>query len=166
VKQTNILLLIFLLSVSTFIPVKANDDSSLHIHDPWIREAPSNAKILAAYLIIENHTDKSVTITAVSSPMFNKIEIHRSSTLGGMMKMNAIQSLTIKPNEKLILKSGNIHLMLFKPHKALKHGDIIEIIFQLKNGEKITAKTIVKKVIGSMKPHHTMSTDSHPQHNH
>jgi len=165
-KQTNILLFILLVSVSTFIPVTASDDNSLHIHAPWIREAPPNAKVLAAYLIIENHTNKSATITAVLSPMFDKIEIHRSSTENGMMKMSAIQTLTIKPKEKLILESGNIHLMLFKPHKALKQGDIIEIIFQLKNGEKITAKTIVKKVIGSMKPHHTMDTDSHPQHNH
>jgi len=157
-------MLLCLVTSSTL--VYASDDADLHIHNPWIREAPPNTKILAAYMIIENHADKSFTITGASSPAFKKIEIHQSSTDGDMMRMEKKPELKINAKQRLVLEPGNIHLMLFNPEKILKHGDTVEIVFKLKNGDTLKANTKVKKVIGSMRSHNKSKNDSHKQHSH
>ena len=133
----------------TFSPVcqfvYANENIDLRIYDPWIREAPPNAKVLAAYMVIENHTNKSFTITGVSSVVFEKIEIHQSSVIDDMMRMEKKPALTIKAKQKVLLEPGGIHLMLFNPRKALRQGDTAEIIFQLKNGNELKTNAKIKK---------------------
>ena len=62
-------------------------EASIHIHNAWVREAPPNAKMLAAYLIIENHSKNNVTLNTVTSPMFDKVEIHRTEIHDGMAHM-------------------------------------------------------------------------------
>lgn len=144
-KHTTKLLSILLTFFAVCQFVYANENTNLHIHDPWIRETPPNAKVLAAYMVIENHTNKSFTIISASSVVFKKIEIHQSSVSDGMMRMEEKPTLTIKAKQKIRLEPGGIHLMLFNPRKALRQGDTVEIFFQLKSGDELKANAKVKK---------------------
>ena len=144
--------LLFLTIVLTANNSIAKDESGLHVHDPWIREAPPNAKMLAAYMVIENHDSQKTIITHITSPAFDKIEIHKSVEKDGMMRMEPRRRLVVHGGQKFILQPGDYHLMLISPKKPLKHGDLVPLTFELENGNKLKAKAKVKKVIGSMKP--------------
>ncbi len=144
-KNSIKLLFILLTLCPVCQPVYAKENTNIRIHNPWIREAPPNAKVLAAYMVIENHTDKPFTITGVSSVIFKKIEIHQSSVVDNMMRMEEKPTVTIKAKQKVNFEPGGIHLMLFNPRQALRQDDTVEIIFQLKSGEKLKANAKVKK---------------------
>ena len=144
----------------------ASDDIGLHIHDPWIKEAPPNATVLGAYMTIENHENKKFIITQITSPLFEKVEIHKSVTKDGMTTMEQRKRIVIHANKSFILQPGDYHLMLIKPTKPLKHGDLVPLTFTLENGKTIMAKAKVKKVLGSMNSQKGVKSASDNDHKH
>ena len=145
----------------------AGDEAGLHIHDPWIREAPPNTKMLAAYMTIENHDNKKYIVTHITSPVFDKIEIHVSKMKDDMMMMEQRKRLVIHAGKRFVLQPGEYHLMLIGPKQALKHGDQVELGFHLENGSTIIEKAKVKRVLGSFgKKHKTKSSGQDDGHNH
>jgi copper(I)-binding protein len=144
----------------------ASDKIGLHIHDPWIKEAPPNATVLGAYMTIENHENKKFIITQITSPLFKKVEIHKSVTKDGMTTMEQRKRIVIHANKSFILQPGDYHLMLIKPTKPLKHGDLVPLTFTLENGKTIIAKAKVKKVLGSMSAEKGVKSASDNDHKH
>lgn len=57
------------------------------VHDAWVRSAPPNAKMLAAYMKIMNKSDEPRALTAVSSSLFGKVQMYKTEMQDGMMKM-------------------------------------------------------------------------------
>lgn len=144
----------------------ASDNVGLHIHDPWIKEAPPNATVLGAYMTIENHENNKFIITQITSPLFEKIEIHKSVTKDGMTTMEQRKRIVIHANKSFILQPGDYHLMLINPTKPLKHGDLVPLAFTLENGKTITAKVKVKKVLGSMSSRKGVKSSKDDGHKH
>jgi len=151
-KLTSYLLLIALSSITI-----AADKHSLSFKKITVPEAPPVAAVMVAYMDITNSSNKAKTIKQISSPQFKRVEIHNMSMSDGMMKMEQMQSLKIKPRATVKLETGGLHIMLIKPVKPLKHGDKIELTFKLASGELTTISSSVQKVD---------LTDSHKHHHH
>jgi len=121
--------------------------NELGFSDAWIAEAPPNAQVMAGYMRIHNKTNKTLDITAITSPSFKRIEMHQSKESNGFAKMQPQKKLSIPANGSLTLKSGSYHLMLIKPKRWFKQGDKITLTFTLSNQSQITLNTSVKKNI-------------------
>lgn len=116
----------------------------IQIHDPWIRAAPPNVKVLAAYLKIKNSGKKPQIITNVSSPDFDQVGIHRSAIHENMAHMEHLKELTIPPHTSVVFKSGGLHLMLTDAKKPLHSGDQVPITLTFSNGKKIAFMATVR----------------------
>lgn len=127
-------------------------DPHLMIMDPWIREAPPNAKMLAGYFTIMNHSGDSAQIVGASSDKFEKVEIHKSVTEGGVAKMIAQPSVEVGKHATVKFQPGGLHLMLMNPKGPLKTGDKVEISLKLKKGSDLKMTAVVKKG-GAMQEH-------------
>jgi copper(I)-binding protein len=127
-------------------------DPHLMIMDPWVREAPPNAKMLAGYFTIMNHSGDSAEIVGASSDAFEKVELHKSVQEGGVAKMIAQSSVVVGKHATVKFEPGGFHLMLIKPKKALKAGDKVEISLKLKSGSDLKMTAVVKKG-GAMQEH-------------
>ena len=92
------------------------------IQDPWIREAPPMARVFAAYMVLQNTGSIEDALLEVRCPDFGSVEIHKTSMQQGKMQMQAIESLPIAAGEKVTLKPGGFHLMLFEPHETDPFG--------------------------------------------
>jgi len=156
-----VLIIIFISSHSIF----AATTDEVHAHNPWIREAPPNTKIHAAYMVFGNHTKKSFEIVKIASPVYKKIEMHETKTVDGVSTMEHVKEFSIGPNEHFVLQPGGSHLMLFYPEKSLKHGDIVPLEFTLSNGDLFSAEAKVKRVLGSIKSNESAAGESQ-HHNH
>jgi len=73
----------------------------------WMRAAPPNARMLAAYVTVENLTQKNMTLIGAFAPDFGMAEIHKT--------MN------------LVMKPGGLHIMLMMPKKKFMVGDQVRI---------------------------------------
>ncbi|MDM8564972.1 copper chaperone PCu(A)C [Candidatus Halobeggiatoa sp. HSG11] len=118
---------------------------SVQITEQWIREAPPNAKVLAAFMIIDNQSAESQTLVAASSPDFERTEIHQTIEHDGMMHMEKQEQLVIESKQQLMLKPGSYHLMLMGIKRPLHAGDEVELTLKFANGEELVIKTPVRK---------------------
>lgn len=94
----------------------------LTVADPWIRLAPPTAAVLAGYADLRNDSDQDLIIQSLSSPQFDKVELHEMSMTGGVMKMRRADPYTLKAKASLTLKPGGWHLMLIGPKQPMPVG--------------------------------------------
>jgi len=128
--------------------VLAHSGGGIVIKDAWVREAPPTTKVMAAYLSIENHTDKQAILKEISSSSFNRVEIHKNILKNGMSAMKRQQQLIIPAQGSVDMKSQGYHLMLFNPASALKAGDTVKFSLKFADGKKSAVTAEVKKATG------------------
>ena len=135
---------LLLITLCFFSSVYA-DDPTLLIEEAWIAEAPPVSKVMVAYMTVKNTGAKAIEIIHAESDLYSSIEFHETIHKDGMARMIRHDSLKISANNKLELKRGGPHLMLFNPTKRLKAGDTVNIKFTTKNNTTKTVSVPVKK---------------------
>ena len=95
----------------------------------------SNPKSGAAFMTIANGSEHDCTLSAVTSPISDKVELHTSrENAEGMMEMLLIEGgITIPAHGSHALARGGDHIMLMDLATPLKQGD--EVALQLDFGE-------------------------------
>lgn len=141
-KQTLLILLVLSLTLFTVHNVRAGEIS---VTDPWIREAPAVAGVLAAYMTISNNSRHTVQIDSASGADFTMIEIHRTMMHEDMAQMVKQSSLRIEAGKSLVLEPGGYHLMLMKPRRPLRAGDKVILQLHFTSGETIDVIAEVRK---------------------
>jgi hypothetical protein len=112
------------------------------VENAWVRSAPPVATVLAGYMTIQNHSDKAITLTAVNSPAFESVELHRTTLHGGMMHMEAIKFLVIEGNSSVKLEPNSYHLMLNNPKQKISTGDTIQFSLNFDGATKQVSATV------------------------
>jgi len=147
--------------------VSAHTSGGIAVEHAWIREAPPNTKVLAAYLEIQNHTAKKRSISAVTSKQFDKTEIHLSTNIDGVAKMKAIGNVDIPAEGKVVFAPGGLHIMLIGAKVPLREGNSVNLIFHFKDGSSFATDVSVKKSKSKdSHDHGSTDHDDHMQHKH
>ncbi len=118
---------------------------SLSVVDAWVLEAPPGMKVMAAYMTLKNHSDNEHELKGVSSPEFERVEMHRTIIENELARMVKQDSMTVNAGEVLKFEPGGSHLMLINPKKILKSGDEIDLTLILENEKKLNTKAHVRK---------------------
>jgi len=69
----------------------------------------------AAYLTLTNNSDEPTRISSISSPQYERIEIHKTTIEDGVARMRKVDELIIQPDDSIRLQRGGIHLMMIRP---------------------------------------------------
>jgi copper(I)-binding protein len=102
----------------------------------WLRVLPGNLPA-GGYVSFENVSDRSVSIVGASSPDYADAMVHRSSTDGGMGRMEMVDSVPLPPKGKLAFSPGGYHVMLMDAKHPVNPGDKVVVTFALSDGEKL-----------------------------
>ena len=115
------------------LSITDNALANIIIENSWVRAAPLGTKVMAAYMTIENNSVKPIEmdIKNIISKGFKKTEVHKSS-LNGMMTMEKIDTIIIKPNESLVLEPGGLHFMLIDPEAVPEQITAVEMLIFFK----------------------------------
>ena len=92
----------------------------LEIKTPWARATPGHAENGAAYLTIVSPT--ADRLTAASSPVAKKAELHTMSMEGGVMRMRPLTAIDIPAGQTVTLGPGVMHIMLLGLTQPLRQG--------------------------------------------
>lgn len=130
-------------------------ETPVSVNDAWIREAPPGALALAAYMLVVNFGKKELQLTKVTSPTFEEVQMHVVETKDGMTKMRAVPGFTLAPAARLVFKPGGNHLMLMKPKKQLKAGDVVPMTLWFGPGghRSIQVKVLQQGITGDTLQH-------------
>ncbi len=138
-------IIFFVLLLGTLKPISGIAEPDLLISDAVIMQAPPGISVTAGLMTIENTGNRDITISAILSDRFQKLEIHKTEINDGMASMVEYKELLVPAGEKIELKHGGYHLMLYAPTQALEPGERIKLRLQTDAGE-ISIEAEVKKI--------------------
>ena len=159
-----IILFLFLSSQLTYgfmsgIKPERDTQGEITISSAVIPLAPSSIKMNAGYVVLENTSDKDVIFSHFTSPVYDKVEIHKTVNVDGTARMEAVNELIVPAKGIVSLKPGGTHLMLIGPRREIAKGESILMIGQDKNEKRFM---ISFKVFDPR----DLSTDSSSPHDH
>ena len=145
--------LILLLATQTAFAQTANP----RIEHAWARATAANAQTGAVYMTIESAVPDR--LTATSTPVAARAEIHASEIDNDVMKMHKVDAIAIRPDAPAMLKPGGFHVMLFGLKQPLKEGQSFPMTLTFANAgvREISVTVEGARAMGPMgDPHKAM----------
>jgi len=127
-----------LLLLACLTPLASLADQQITVSHSWARATMPGQEVGAAYMQLQSSTD--ATLTEVSSPAADSIEIHKMAMKDGVMEMRMMESLPLPAGKVVKLEPGGFHLMLFDLKRPLKAGESLSLSlkFKEKSGKSYT----------------------------
>ncbi|QYJ79443.1 copper chaperone PCu(A)C [Shewanella acanthi] len=110
-----------------------------------VRAMPETVPNTAAYFTLENHSDKAVNLTGVSTSVAKSAMLHTIIEEQGMVKMRHVDALGIPAHGKLTLSPTGEHVMLLGLTAPLTLNQKVELQLQFDDGEHLTISLPVLK---------------------
>ena len=133
------LLLAFAAALAVCAPALAHSYKAgdLAIDHPWSRPAGAGMNG-AGYLKVTNAGKAADVLLAVETPVAARAEIHRGSSVGGVMRMTKLsRGLVVPAGATVVLAPGGNHLMLLKLKRPLKIGDKVPATLVFKRAGRV-----------------------------
>lgn len=116
------------------------------IENPHVRATPPHSKNSAAFMLINNTSDKSYKLVAASSDISERVELHSHIMSEGMMKMRQVEDIEIKAEGNVELRPGSFHVMFLGLKAPLVEGQSIKLKLYFDNGDEIIVDAPIKKI--------------------
>ena len=124
---------------------QSEQDAVLAIENAWVRALPPGQPNTAAYLTLINRGEAAVVVESVSSDVADKVEIHTTRNVDGLMRMEQLQSLEVATGQRLTLAPGGTHLMLLGLEAMPVEGDTVQLCLQLASHRDACTSADVRK---------------------
>lgn len=121
-------------------------EETLEVSAAWARASISSNNNSAAYMSINNPTNKQITIIGASAAaVANNVELHKSFVdEKGVSRMTSIDKIVVPAKSSISLAPGSIHIMLFDLKRKLNTGDSFKIVLAIEDMDAITVDAEVK----------------------
>jgi copper(I)-binding protein len=96
------------------------------VTDAWVRGTVDGQTATAAYMTLR--AQAGTRLVSVTSPAAGRCSVHEMTINGNLMKMRALDTVTIPAGGTLTLAEGHDHLMLEELAHPLKEGDKVPLI--------------------------------------
>jgi periplasmic copper chaperone A len=117
-----------LTAVAPAAMAQADQASKITVEQPWARATPAGATTGAVYMTLANKTDTADRLTAASSDVASKVQIHEMAVVNGIMQMRELANgLAIPADGSVTLKPGGYHVMLTGLKKPLVAGQTLPL---------------------------------------
>ena len=126
-------------------PAVGSPADDLEITGAWVRATPPNRDVTAAYLVIENRSDRTRELLAVETPAATYTELHTMRYVDDMMEMEKIERVVVPPRGAAGLEPGGDHIMLFGVAAPLAEGDSVSLTLRFADQSTRTVTAEVLK---------------------
>ncbi len=111
----------------------------------WARATPPGTTTSAIYLTLMNRSPSDISLSAATTEVTDRVELHTHAHQNGVMKMQQVSELKIPANGQAQLKPHGDHIMLFNLASPLKAGETISVELNFTNGVTKTLEIPVLK---------------------
>ncbi|MDX1518813.1 MAG: copper chaperone PCu(A)C [Gammaproteobacteria bacterium] len=125
------------LLILQFLLVEVAFTAGLVISGARINESPPTIQVMAGYMTISNPTADDIEIRSLSSPGFERVEIHETRMENDVARMVRQESLVVEAGTSVNLEPGGRHIMFMDPEKPLRAGDRVTLFMQLSDGSEV-----------------------------
>lgn len=121
-------------------------NQTLTINNGWARASIGSNSNSAAYMEIRNNSNQQITIIGANAlEVSDNVELHKSFVdEQGISRMTDIDKIIVPANSTILLKPGQIHIMLFDLRQKLQAGDRFFLTLLLQDRAPVQTEIIVK----------------------
>ncbi len=101
------------------------------VAEPWVRATVPAQKATGAFMQLKSDAD--ARLVSATSPVAGVVEIHEMVMDKDVMKMNAIDGLSLPAGQAVELKPGGYHVMLMDLKGQVKEGDQVPLTLTVEN---------------------------------
>ena len=138
----------------------------LHWKEAWVRSMPPGTQVAAAYGILMNHSDETVTISQLTADVGSEAQMHDVITDGDQRRMVQLETADIAPGASLAFEPGGRHIMLIGVTEPLTEGGQVEICAMSAAGAKACTQAVISRQAPREDNTHGGHTDMHNGHHH
>lgn len=117
---------------------------TVEIDHPWSRATAPGAPNGAAYFVLTNLGKDDDRLTAASSPVAEKVELHTHIADNGVMKMRPVNAIEVSPGSPTTLAPGGLHVMLLGLKQPLVKGKAFPLTLVFEKGGPVTVQVEVQ----------------------
>jgi copper(I)-binding protein len=118
-------------------------NAGITVDHVWSRAAAAG-RTGAVYLTVTD-TGAPDRLTGVSSPVANKVELHETQNVNGVMQMRPVDALPVAPGKPVTLAPGGYHIMMIGLKQPLKEGDTFPVTLTFEHAGPVTATATVAR---------------------
>lgn len=113
--------------------------------EAWVREVPPSSPVAAAFVTLANTGSEPVRVTAIESPLADKVHWHDMVAGEGMLRMQVRARIVLAPASQVTLAPGASHLMLLGLKKPLAVGDRVPLTLRFDGQPPLTLTAVVRR---------------------
>src|SRR5579872_24694 len=102
----------------------------------WIRWLPGSLPA-GGYMTLRNDSDRTQTLTAVTSPDYGVLTLHHTRMQGQVSRMEPVAQLDLPPHQTLSFAAQGYHIMLERAARPLRPGDHVTITLHFADGSTL-----------------------------
>lgn len=128
-------------------PAAAHDFTAgtIEIGHPWSRPTPPSAPVASGYMTLNNTGPETDRLTAISSPVAERAEIHRSIIENGVASMRPVENLAIEPGATVDFQADKLHVMFIGPDRQLKDGERFPATLVFEKAGSVDVEFVVQR---------------------
>ena len=140
----------------------ATAECNLRVEKAYIPEPPPGSRVAAAYFTVTNDCDsKAVLVDAEAGAGAGaksgvSASLHRSSTQGGVSRMDSVARIEIGESESVVFAPGGLHVMLHAAKLEAGHRFPFRLVFE--DGRRIAILAdivaVVRAPVDAVGPEH------------
>jgi hypothetical protein len=104
------------------------------VTDPWIRGTVQGQMATGAFMKLQSAKD--ARLVEATSPVAGVVEIHEMTMQNNVMRMRAVQALSLPAGRAVELKPGGYHVMLMDLKQQMKEGEVVPVTLVVESGGK------------------------------
>ena len=133
--------------VSIAAPALAHEfkAGTMVVGHPWSRPTPPSAPVASGYVELTNTGTEADRLTAISSPLAERAEIHRSIVENNVASMRPVDGLTIEPGATLDFETEKLHVMFITPDRQLRDGDRFPATLVFEKAGSVDVEFVVQR---------------------
>jgi copper(I)-binding protein len=131
------------LTLALVAPAALAAAPAVDVTQAWSRPAVAGGTG-GGFMVLSNHGKTADALVKVESPAAREVQIHESSTAGGMSSMRPLARLAVPAGGSVAFAPGGYHLMFVGLKKPLNVGDSLPATFTFASGAKVTARVRVQ----------------------
>ena len=108
---------------------------------------PAMGERAAMYFTVVNRADSEDELVAVSTPVAEVAEMHKTVQQGGTVRMEQISSLALPANGELRFAPGGYHIMLLQLNESFTPGDWVDATLHFRVAGEIAIRGEVLKYV-------------------
>ncbi len=125
------------------------------LEDAWVRALPPTQANTAAYVSVRNQGSGPLTITGGRTALADRVELHDTSEVDGMLRMRQRESVTVPAGGSVDFAPGGLHLMLLDLERMPAVGEVLELCLEINGAPLCTeAETRRGPASGGHEHHH------------